>query len=75
MADVVDHKNYKYVICKTESKIPQKPLIGKTITVHIAKEVSHGEKTILLGSNSSCGSTNFAATVQPARANSDLPSR
>lgn len=72
MADVVDHKNYKYVICKTKSKIPQKPLIGKTITVHIAKEASHGEKTFLSSSNACSGSTNFAAAIGWARANPDL---
>src|SRR5689334_20927296 len=73
VADLVDHKNYKYVICKPDSRIIQKSRIGKTITVHIDKEVWHSEKTRLLGSNSCPHSTNLATARRQSRANANLP--
>src|SRR5581483_384146 len=63
VADVVNHENYKYVICKADSRITQKSRLSKTITVHIDKEVWHGEKTRSCCSNPSPHSTNLAATV------------
>ena len=63
VADLIDHKNYKYVIRKTDSRITQKSRKGKTISVHIVKEVWHGEKTRFLGSNSSPHSPNLATAV------------
>ena len=63
VADRIDHKNYKYVICKTDSRITQKSETGKTITVHIDKEVWHDEKTWSCGFNSCPHGTNLAAAV------------
>lgn len=74
VTDLVKHKNYEYVICKTNSKITRKSQIGKTITVHIEKEVWHGEKTRSRCFDSSPHGTNFAATLKWSRTNPNLPS-
>src|SRR5689334_4154498 len=73
VADLIHHKNYEYVICKSKSKITQKSLTSKTITVHIDKEVWHGEKTRFCSSNSRSHGTNLAADFQWAWPDPDLP--
>jgi len=72
---VIHHKNYKYVICKTNSLIAEKSLISQTITVHIEKEVWHGEKTWFLGIDSSPHGPNLAAALGWTRTDADLPTR